>query len=678
MSRVGFRPEIQGLRAVAVVLVVLYHVWPHFLSGGYVGVDVFFVISGFLITGLLLRELEQTGSVSISRFYGRRIKRLLPAASLVLVVIGAASFWWLPVTRLEDTAWEILASALYLENWVLAYWSVDYLAEGRAASPVQHYWTLSVEEQFYIAWPWLMLLFAGLALRLGGSVRSGLWWLVLVALSLSFVHSVHATANNQPLAFFMTTTRVWELALGALLALALLKFSFPAWLRQWAGITGVAAIVLAAVFYSSETAFPGYTALLPTAGAALVILAGQTPQWLSVSRPLSSRPFQYLGNVSYTLYLWHWPVVVFYKLLVDAQPGFVDGLIIIALSLVLTHVTYVLLEAPVHRSRLGERGAGKPFALGGACIALCIATAVGLYSYVSHLQEQTPAVVDVDVYPGARALFVADGRINHPGIDVIPNPLGARDDNAVVYRDGCRTRQQETTVNQCVYGQPDGDFHLVLAGDSYAAHWLPALRELADQRGWKVTVFNKSACIFADVTLERWGRDYHECVSWNQGVLDRVLELRPDVLVTSHSPGHTALGAQSEAANLRAIAEGYVQRWSRLVAADIPVIAIRETARMASGAPECVARYGEAAHHKCALPREAALALPSSFTMAVDAVDGVTLLDMNDALCDEDTCYAVIGNILVYRDRGHLTATYARSMAPVLGEKLDEWVGSPF
>lgn len=668
-----FRQDIQGLRAVAVTLVLVYHIWPEFLSGGYIGVDVFFVISGYLITGLLIREIESTGRISISRFYGRRIRRLLPAASVVLITVIIASFLWLPVTRLEDTAWEVLASALYVENWLLAAWSVDYLAEGSSASPVQHYWTLSVEEQFYIVWPWLILFAGVIATRWRLQRSTALWTLVLGVGVLSFIHSVMATASNQVVAFFMTTTRVWELALGAVLALSVQHIQIPKSLKPWVALTGLIAILTAAIWYSDATPFPGYTALLPTLGTALVILAGSSQNSTSIDLALASRPFQYIGNVSYTLYLWHWPVIVFYAILVNSSPGFVEGLFIIALSLALTQVTYKYVEAPFHRPQTkhgSEKGAYK---LAGVCIGACIVASMSAYGYVEYLKQDNPQITDFQSYPGAR-VFLSDKHAE-PGqtLPPLPNPLNAQDDRAQVYDDGCRTSQTDVEARACSYGNPDGSFHVVLAGDSYAVHWLPALEQYAIDRNWRITVFNKSACVFADVVLERWGRDYHECVEWNKRAMAKIVALNPDLFLTGQLPAHEVHKIDGEDERVDALVEGYKKHWLTLSSKGIPVLAIRETPRMDFDGPECVATHSDYAS-VCRTKRLDALDFTSTFERAVKEVPTAELIDLNDVFCGEEYCDAIIGNILVYRDRGHMTATFVRSMAPILGAKINDWL----
>ncbi len=336
----GFRPDIQGLRAIAVLLVVAFHLWPEAVTGGFVGVDVFFVISGFLITGHLLQHPPRSAR-DLLDFWGRRIRRILPAALLVLAVTAVATRILVPETRWVADASEIIASALYVENWALAANSVDYLAAAAAPSPVQHYWSLSIEEQFYIVWPVVLLGAYWLARRLPLAPRPVVRLAMLAIIGGSLLISATATANDPASAYFVTQTRVWELALGGFVA-TLVPFGWSlrstlvgdglAWL-------GVAMICVAGLVFTETTPFPGTAALLPVLGAALVILAAASGR-RSPTRVLAFRPIQHIGDTSYSIYLWHWPLIVLWPYAF----GQVDPLPILVASLVLAWVTKVLVE----------------------------------------------------------------------------------------------------------------------------------------------------------------------------------------------------------------------------------------------------------------------------------------------------------------------------------------------
>ncbi|MFB9803913.1 acyltransferase family protein, partial [Streptomonospora salina] len=370
-------------RAVAVALVLVYHVDHDLLPGGYVGVDVFFVISGFLITSLLLREARTEGRVSLGAFYVRRIRRILPAASVVLVGTGLAALWLLPATRLAETARELVASAVYVENLFLAGESVDYLAAESAASPVQHFWSLAVEEQFYLLWP---LLFAAWA---AGGPRWGRRRVALAAaggvLAVSLGFSAVLTATDPQPAYFLPQTRMWELAAGGVLAVASVRIVWPVrvrWVLGWAGLAAIGWSVLA---YDDQTPFPGVAAVVPVAGAAAVIAAGcNGGRWSSYGL-LASGPARFGGDISYPLYLWHWPVIVFASALTGSarlEPLYA-GLAVVV-SVVLAWGTKVAVEDPVRRWGLLRSGrrAGVFAVVAALVVVLVGAVQVGRYEWL--------------------------------------------------------------------------------------------------------------------------------------------------------------------------------------------------------------------------------------------------------------------------------------------------------
>jgi peptidoglycan/LPS O-acetylase OafA/YrhL len=312
----GFRPDIQGMRALAVGMVVVYHLYPSLLTGGFAGVDVFFVISGFLITGHLLREYHKTGRVALLDFWGRRAKRLVPAAAVVLTVTWVASRLLLPATRLADTASQIRASALYFQNWQLAWNAVDYLKSDSAASPVQHFWSLSVEEQFYLGWPLLFLLAALVALTARGTEQKRArghhvaFLLAGAVVAGSLWYSVYYTHANPAGAYFVTTTRIWELGIGGLLALLPAGLSHRISRLGLLGWAGLGLVIASGFVLSGTNAFPGFLALLPAGGAAALILGGSAAGRFGPHRLMSARPMVFIGGISYSLYLWHWPHIV--------------------------------------------------------------------------------------------------------------------------------------------------------------------------------------------------------------------------------------------------------------------------------------------------------------------------------------------------------------------------------
>lgn len=663
----GFRYEIQGLRAVAVLLVVVFHIWPTSLTGGFVGVDVFFVISGYLITGLLVREVDQHGRISLPNFYARRIKRLLPAATLVIVAVAIASYLVMSEIYWQNTAIEIVASAFYFENWWLAYNATDYFEQDVIASPLQHFWTLSVEEQFYIVWPLLIIL--GAFLHRAWNLRSGVLVCLLLVFGASFLYSVWLTPRFPDFAYFATTARAWELALGGLLALLHRRYRPGAVLSRWLGSIGLVAILLAGLFYSTSTSFPGYAAALPTAGAALVILAGGAEQgrWSAFSF-LKWSPMQFIGGISYSLYLWHWPVIVFYQISVGTNAiGVWHGAGLLGLTVILASLSKYLVEDPFHRSPVKQGGLWRPYVLGVACLSLCVAGAVLLL--LPRQSGQMPSMgSDVGVIggeamlPGYRPAFV-------------PSLADARRDIPDEYRK-CHAPMAGTVPQPCIIGPADASFTLALVGDSHAGHWAPALFAAADALGGRVAVYTKSSCPFTEARVLRKSQDrdaYEECSAWNRALVELLESEPPDLVVVSGSNMTPAMRSGEER-NVDAIARGYVSYWGRLLGRGVPIVAIRDTPRpgqVGINPPQCLSDSSKRISD-CDAPRERALVdeQADAIFIASSALEGVSYLDMTDSICGAVACEAVVGNVLVWRDTNHLTGTYAKSLAPVLARTL--------
>ncbi|WP_275041804.1 acyltransferase family protein [Nocardiopsis baichengensis] len=661
-----FFPEVQGLRALAVGLVVAYHIDKDLLPGGYVGVDVFFVISGFLITTLLLREAREKGRVSLSGFYVRRVRRILPAATAVLAVTGAAAVLLLPSAQLIDTAKQILASAAYVQNLLLAQQSVDYLAAGSAESPVQHFWSLAVEEQFYLLWPLLFVGWTALPARLrrartlllaGGSV-----------VALSFACSVWITLNDPSPAYFLPQTRIWELAVGGVLAIVLAHRRLPESVRAGLGWAGLLAIVASAAAYDDAVAFPGWAAALPVLGTAAVIAAGHTRGPLSTYRLLSAAPARFVGDISYALYLWHWPLIVFALAATGSGSlGPVAGAAVAAGSVLLAWATKIAVEDPVRTGGLLRTGRS---ALVFAVAAVLAAATVSAVQY-GHVQAKRNVDFDPSVHVGPQAIGDSTPE-GDTAADIFPSPVDALDDLPSVYDDDCQSMPGDRSADPCAYGPEDADVRVAVVGDSHAAHWVPAVREVADEHGWRVSTFTKSSCPFTSETVTRDDRPYKECTDWNEDVVGRLTgEDAPDLVFTSSRSTADSVRADGEEGKRR-IAEGMAEQWDAVEEAGAAVVAIADTPAQRARVPECVELNADDPA-VCAKERDDALAEddPQLMAAGMDG-NGAKVVDLNDRLCTDDSCPAVVGNVLVYRDSHHLTATYSQMLAADLEEAAAE------
>ncbi len=669
-----FRPDIQGMRAIAVGMVVIYHLRPSLLPGGFAGVDVFFVISGFLITGHLWRGYEKTGRVSLLDFWGRRAKRLLPAAALVLAATWVAARFLLPSPDLAGTAAQIRASALYFQNWQLAADAVNYLTASNAATPVQHFWSLSVEEQFYLGWPLLFVIawLAAVAARRHGRqhgrrfrgrpIVAGLAG-AIVACSLAY--SVYETRVNPAAAYFVTTTRIWELGLGGLLALLPEGLAARVGRHGWLGWAGLAAVVASAFVLNGSMAFPGALALLPAGGAAALIAGGSATGRFGPARLTSVRPMVFVGGISYSLYLWHWPVIVLWSTWSGQAPNALSGPVLIVVSVVLAWLTRFCVEDPVRRSALL---AGHD--LRSLCTALTVALPVILVSvYIANEPAPWQGTLGPD-YPGAAVLAAA--ALPPPTAPVLPPPDAVK--LPVYWADGCLVAQTSSVPKACTYGDTkDPVLTVALVGDSFAGDWFTALEQIAVQRHWKLVTDLHAVCPWTPTLMVTPATTdpYTACDSWGQSVLHDLLgTIKPNVVITSDLPGlGTVADPAGGPASSAAIGDGMATYWEQLEDHGISVVAIRESPMPVINEPNCVARNPTALSN-CDVPAAKAITPDPPTSYAAKAADGsVPVIDMNSLICASE-CTPVVGNVLVYQDGRHLTSTYSLTLAPFLEERL--------
>ena len=668
-----FRPDIQGLRAVAVLSVVLYHAGLPWLSGGFVGVDVFFVISGFLITGGILKEISDTGDVSLTQFYLRRVARILPAATVAILATVAATWLLLPVTRWGSVAKDAAASSLYVVNWMFARDSVSYAALDQAPSPLQHMWSLAVEEQFYIVWPVLLFLLVRLTRRAAGRSRPGPMVPVLLIAVPSLLWSVWYTAVSPSAAYFVTTTRMWELAIGAGLAVVLgrrrpARRSTPRHARAIAAVgswCGLLAILVAVATYSDATPFPSYRALLPTVGAALLIWGTPTAGRTGPGRLLTTGPMIEIGALSYSLYLWHWPMLV----IAGGVAGPLSpaaGLLVAVAALVPAWASTRFVERPVQRAlRSHFEAVGKPVRRLAPGLAF---TAAGLAAAVV-LAQAVPSSRPPDISGPVGATVLARGGtisvVDHARV-LVPAVTGAADDVPIINRNGCMLDHRTTRPKLCSYGAVHSDKVIALIGDSHAAMYEPALDVVARRAGYRLDTYTKGSCPPVDLPIDFEGRNYEGCPVWARNLMDHLVSSRPALVITAMSRAEVPFGSSQDPVG--AVADALATEWRRLQAAGIRVAAFRDIPRPGFLVPDCVAAHGDDLS-ACARPLSEILPDDDQVTRAAKADPQASVLDLTSALCS-DMCPAVINHVIVYRDDSHLTATYARTMVPFLARQV--------
>lgn len=659
-----FRPEIEGLRAIAAILVAVFHIWLGRVSGG---VDVFFVVSGFLITTGLLGHIDRWQRVDFALFWGRLLKRLVPVAYVVLCAVVVAGIVMMPKSRWKDTIEQVAASAVYLENWALAFRSVDYLAQHEAASPVQHYWALSVQGQFYLLWPLLVATAALVARRAGIAFRSVLVAALGVIFALSLAFSIYFTARNQLFAYFHTAARAWEFSMGALLAVAIpyLKPAKP--LRVALGWIGVVGIVSCGIVLQVSRVFPGYAALWPTLAAVCIITAGASGSRFGADRLLASRPMVYLGGISYGIYLWHFPILAFarqYAQPYDLPP--LAGAAILALAIGLAALTTRYIENRIREPRGQTAARGRPLVFALTCLAPVV-LALGIWSvWYTAARQPLPAVVAKADHPGALARTAGFRYIGGEDVDVVPGPLQVAEDRESLDQPGCVNDPDATEPGLCrIAGsaEPSGKrLTLAVVGGSHSSQWLPALKLIAQGSGWDVLSFTKSNCPFYVGDSDVSEKEVGSCRKWNENVMQALLKLRPDAVFMTST-------RYDKKADDEFVPTGYINAWHRLAAAHIKVIALRDNPDFHFDVSACVELHG-ADSPICALPRGRLLEIPSPTELIAHPPATVRFIDLSDYFCDGQVCPPVIGNVLVYRHMNHITATYVKTLAPMLQSAL--------
>ena len=656
------RSDIQGLRAVAVLLVALGHAGVPFLKGGYVGVDIFFVLSGFLITGLLLSEALETGRLSLVRFYARRARRILPAAVLTLVVTTIAAQHLLNFVRARDVVADGIWASFFAANVHFAALGSDYFQQSQPPSPLQHFWSLSVEEQFYLVWPTLLgLALFGLVRR--RAHRGRLLLVIAISGLASLAWSIHITGASPTSAYFSTPARAWELGLGAGLAVAALRV--PAGL----GWLGLAAIACAAVLYSGGTAFPGFAALLPAVGAALVIAAGE--HRFSVGRLLSVAPLRYVGDRSYAFYLWHWPVLVIAFQYAGHDLSLGVKLALLAGAFGLSIVSYALVENPLRRLRWPTPVGGLAWPASAATVlAVAFVVSGSLDGTAKRLEAaaasvkppqliDTAAAASLDEPPDAPLPPVVSAvRAAEDGAP-IPSPLTPpasrlRDD---VYKlpNGCAASQGQTKSRVCRLGDTRSAKLIAVIGDSHAQMWMPTILDMAQRDSWVVVPFVKVSCI-----PRTWVDARGECRTWYRWATKRAGQLRPDVTLIVGS--WAATWSPSRAIRAVSSATATMRRTSRTV------IVVDDPAGQRVDPTNCVLDP-HSTMRTCSIVQTKVQQRTSAAIASNARKQRVGFLKTRGWFCAltrngrKTLCPLVINQTIAYVDLGHISKTYSLELA---------------
>ncbi len=695
-----YRYDLDGLRGIAIALVALFHVWFGRVSGG---VDVFLALSGFFFGGKVIRAaLNPAVSLSPKAEVIRLVRRLVPALVVVLAGCALLTIAVQPQTRWETFADQSLSSLGYYQNWELANTVSDYLRAGEAVSPLQHIWSMSVQGQFYVAF---LLLIAGSAYLLQGLLRGPraphlrtLFLVLLSALTLaSFVYAIVAHEDNQAMAYYNSFARGWELLLGALVGALVPYVRWPMWLRTAVAALALAAILSCGALIDGVKEFPGPWALVPVGATMLMILAGanlKSDPGAGGRMPLPNRllatgPLVALGAMAYSLYLWHWPLLIFWlSYSGHRHASFVEGTAVLLVSGLLAYLTTRLVEDPLRYRASGQpafpaSAASAPavswlarlprptMALGTAIVLLGVTLTATSFTWRQHVTVLRAAGKELSVlnpqdYPGARALTE---HVRVPKLPMRPSVLEVKQDLPASTRDGCISDFVNPAVVNCTYGDVAAGRTIALAGGSHAEHWLTALDLLGKLHHFKVVTYLKMGCPLSteEVPLIMGNNAaYPQCREWVAQTMAKLVADRPDyVFTTSTRPWNIKPGDVMPAT--------YTGIWQTFSDNNIPVLAMRDTPWLVkNGQPldpaDCLAKGGNA--QSCGVKRSEVLADHNPTLDFVAQFPSLKPLDMSDAICRADVCRAVEGNVLIYHGAHHLSPTYVRTMAGELGRQI--------
>ena len=646
-----FRPEIEGVRTVAALLVAIYHIWLGSVSGG---VDVFFIVSGFLITTSLLSRIEKFGEINLLEYYLGLAKRLFPLAFTVLLFTTIVSVLIMPKAQWRQIISEVFSSTFYFQNWRLSFNSVDYLAQNNEASPLQHFWALSIQGQFYLTWPFIILLSYYIARKvLKTPVRKTLLAVLIVIFTLSITYSVYITAVNQPWAYFDTFARAWEFSLGGILALLIPYLSFNKSMSMLIGWIGLAIICLTGILLPVSTVFPGFAALLPTSGVILILISAENSSRFGVNRLLGSKPFLLFGNISYGFYLWHFPLLIFYFAYTGNETvTLLGGIALLLMTFVLSLISTKVIEAPVRKINLKQ---SKIKAI-SIVIAFMLPVLIANSSwrvYVEQSNESLKGIQSLEDYPGARSIF--ENISPTPGLEPFPSTALIKEDLPAFYNQPGCVSWQGSQVTKCSFGVLENpDYTIGLVGGSHSGHWFPALEQLTNELNIKIDVYNQDGCRFTDDDFG--GILTESCMEWNRLVIEELQVNPPDLVFTTANVN-----------NGDTIPEGYLSQWEKLEGIT-EIFAIRDNPRMKQDIPLCIER--EKDDNNCSISRDKALSEIPPWENTEVIPSNVTFGDLSDSFCDNQTCPPVIGNVIVYRDKHHISTAYSRTLAPALKEQL--------
>ena len=660
------RQDIQGLRTIGALLVAVFHIWELGISGG---VDVFFVVSGFFLGVGYLELARRQQPLRAADHVGRFVRRTVPQVLLVLSAILLLGLVFLGPIYWQRLMSDVAFSALFVQNYDLIRRSQNYLERGEAATLAQHFWAVSVIAQATVAWLPLTRLAETLE-RMSKGRRSRLWclkMLLVVLVLLSLAWSVISTTKKPAAAYFDLLARYWEFGVGALLGLSIAggrRRAVSARLADALSWAGLVLLLACGPLIGAQAAFPGYAALWPVAAAVLILAFSQEAQAANAGRLLAWRPLAGLGSYAFGIYLWHWPLYLLLLRTTGEKPTPAAGLAIIGASVVLAWISQKLSDRLA--TALWDRFRPKTASIGlaGGLVGLAVLAGSG---------NQVLKRADVASSPLVIGSFAR----------LSPGPFRIRSDVPATYPMKCHTTIQSADIHRCDFGSRAAQKTIFLVGGSHSAHWLPALTEVAEARGWRIASVTKSGCAFAapvDRALYESEQYHPSCATWNNKVMDLILRERPDLVISlATRPIFAEPGKREVSAVVgEQVPEGYVSHFRKLLAAGIGVLAIRDTPWMGFDVPACVFGRRDADEvRRCGHPRGRVLDDRGLARELLKLPAGLAHADMTDFICERDYCGTVRDGVVIYRDRHHLTATFARRLGPHLADRVEAALAKP-
>ena len=695
-DEIGFRPDIEGLRGLTLLAIFGFHVAMPGVGGGFVGPDIFFFISGFVITGQLWRELSNTGTIGLRKFYGKRARRLLPVSALVGVVTAIAAALLLPPLQAKSALLDGIASALYVPNFWFIGQQVDYFADNVLASPFQHYWTLGVEEQFYLVWPPMIIGTAWLIRRMRRRAKtaappSKTPYVVLVSLvaALSFALSLMITFVMPLAAYFSLPTRAWQLAGGALIALTAGYWSrLPKRVAVLTGWVGLALILFACVHLTPATPYPGTAALLPWAGSALVIGAGCATPTRGCGRLIGVSPMRALGRWSYSWYLWHWPALVFAPILLGHALGLVGNVVVLLISGGLAVLTLRFVENPLRYAAFLRKSPAKSLAVGGLSSALAACVSAVLLLWVSSIPLPIPVgrgaqTVPLTITPGpvhdvfaqVQAAVASSADLKAVPSNLSPPLAAAAGEVGDMLFNGCLRAPLQSGQPECAMGDTASKSTVAMVGDSHASMWIPAFQQIGTQRPWRLEAMAKAACPMMDLPIanplvSRLVEYVQRCEEWRGQIITRLRAEHPKLVMVSVFRSYTATNSHGFLSGFTSYDPAWLDALTRLVRqlreTGANVLVLGPLPTLTTSVPGCLSEHLDDAT-ACAPPMSTAFNRPGiAAEVAATRAGGGEYADLSDLFCTANRCPVIVGNTLVYVDAGHLTLEYSRLLAPAL------------